>query len=166
VAHEVGGEVVAPEDVCHTECDVFAPCAAAGVIGAEQIAGLQCRIVAGAANDTLTDDALAAELRQRGILYVPDFVANAGGVIHIHGVREGWSSARLHAEVAAIGPRVAELLTRAAVSDGTPLDAAKALAAERLQAGTTQPSGADPLSPSQSGSVHHSETGSLHEVAA
>ncbi len=145
VAHEVGGEVVAPEAVCHTECDVFAPCAAAGVIGAEQIASLQCRIVAGAANDTLTDDALAGALRERGILYVPDFVANAGGVIHIHALRAGWNAARLHAEVTAIGQRVGELLTRADDTGGTPLDAAKALAAERLQAGAAAPVQAGPL---------------------
>ena len=135
VAHEVGGEVVAPDAVVSTECDVFAPCAAAGVISAETVAALACRIVAGAANDTLTDDTLAVELRDRGIVYVPDFVANAGGVIHIHALREGWTAARLEAEVVGIGARVAGLLARSDDEATTPLDAAKALAAERLAAG-------------------------------
>ncbi len=138
IAREVGGEVIAPDAVVETECDVFAPCAAAGVIGPEQVASLGCRIVAGAANDTITDDTLAASLRGRGVLYVPDFVANAGGVIHIHALRAGWSAERLSAEIAAIGGRTGELLARAEAEDSTPLDAAKAVAAERVAAGPLQ----------------------------
>ena len=70
-------------------------------------------IVAGAANDTLSHRADAELLAARGITYVPDFVANAGGVVHIHGLRMGWDEARMRREVLKIGDRAARLLETA-----------------------------------------------------
>jgi leucine dehydrogenase len=132
VADELGGSVVAPDAVATTACDVFAPCAVARVVDEQSVDGLACRIIAGAANDTLADATFAPRLAARGITYVPDFLANAGGVIHIQALLAGWSEDRLRSEVLAIGERVTGVL-----ADGTgartPLDAAEDLARARLQ---------------------------------
>jgi leucine dehydrogenase len=132
VADELGGAVVAPDAVATTECDVFAPCAVARVVNEQSIDTLACRIIAGAANDTLTDASYAALLADRDITYVPDFIANAGGVIHIQALRAGWDAERLRAEVLAIGDRVSGLLSDAEPGGRTPLDAAEELARARL----------------------------------
>ncbi len=105
VARQVGGIVVDPEKVLSLPCDVLAPCASARVLHPASIAALSCTAVVGAANDVLADRACDALLAHRGIVYVPDFVTNAGGVIHIHAERAGWDSARLDAAAGTlIGP--------------------------------------------------------------
>lgn len=134
VADSVGGEVVAPQDFLTTECDVLAPCAVARVLTRETIPGLRSRVVAGAANDMLDTDACAELLRSRGITYVPDFLTNAGGVIHIHGLAQGWSADRLDREVRAIGDRVRDVLVEASRQGVTPFVAARAEAERRIEA--------------------------------
>jgi leucine dehydrogenase len=77
-------EVVAPEEIHRVPCTVFAPCALGGILNEKTIAELQCRVVAGAANNQLMNpNADADRLLQRGILYLPDFVLNSGGLIHV-----------------------------------------------------------------------------------
>ena len=140
LARELGGTAVAPDAALDTPCDVLAPCAVARVVNDRTVGRLACRVVAGAANDTLADRACADLLAARGIAYVPDFVANAGGVIHIHALREGWDEPRLHARVSAIGDRVRALLEEAEAQGVTALAAAEARAARRL---ASAPSDAD-----------------------
>lgn len=130
LAERVGGWAVDPGDALRTPCDVLAPCAAARVINAATADDLACRIVAGAANDTLDCNETALLLADRGITYVPDFVANAGGVIQIQAMRADWPEIQLAAEVDRIGDRVASLLDAAADSESTPLEVAEARAAE------------------------------------
>ncbi|MDX6686334.1 MAG: hypothetical protein QOF86_2462, partial [Baekduia sp.] len=132
VADELGGQVVAPDAVLTTACDVYAPCAIARVVDEQSVGELQCRIIAGAANDTLADATYAGRLADRGITYVPDFLANAGGVIHIQALRAGSDRDWLRAEVLAIGERVARVLGEAEPGVKTPLDAAEDLARARL----------------------------------
>ena len=132
VATEVHGTVVPVGTVAETECDVFAPCATARVIDDRTIESLRCRIVAGAANDTLAHRQLDRRLAERGVLYVPDFVVNAGGVVQIHAVRAGWDEGTTEKEVLRIGDRVADLLERGAATGRTPLEVAEAVASERL----------------------------------
>ncbi|HMF04932.1 MAG TPA: Glu/Leu/Phe/Val dehydrogenase dimerization domain-containing protein [Acidimicrobiia bacterium] len=83
VVHEIGAEAVCVDDVLEEECDVLAPCALGCAVNEKSIPRLRCRAVCGAANNQLAepddDDALAA----RGILYAPDFVVNAGGIINL-----------------------------------------------------------------------------------
>ena len=134
VADSVGGEVVAPQDFLTTECDVLAPCAVARVLTPETIPGLRSRVVAGAANDMLDTDECAELLQSRGITYVPDFLTNAGGVIHIHGLSQGWSTDRLDIEVRAIGDRVRDVLVEANSLGVTPFAAARAQAERRIEA--------------------------------
>lgn len=121
VAHEVGGSTVAPSEVLGTRCDVFAPCAVARVVSPATIDQLSCRIIVPAANDTLSDESDAEMLAQRGITYVPDFIANAGGVIHIHALRARYDEQRLRADIAQIGGRVRDLLDEAQACADTPL---------------------------------------------
>jgi leucine dehydrogenase len=134
LAAEVGGTAVAADAVLGTPCDVFAPCAVARVAAPDTVGRLACRIIAGAANDTLSHRSVADSLQARGIVYVPDFVANAGGVIHIHSIRAQWDEPRLRAAVAAIGDRVSDLLARADATGEMPLATAEERAAQILAA--------------------------------
>jgi leucine dehydrogenase len=105
------------------------------VVDHDVVDRLACRMIAGGANDTLADEACAAALAARGITYVPDFIANAGGVIHIHGLRSGWDDRRLTEEITAIGDRVASVLQDAADFGHTSLEAARGIAERRLRPG-------------------------------
>ena len=79
----LGAEIGQAETIHATDCDVFAPCALGAAINPRTVGELRCRIVAGAANNQLLDDAIGDELQRRGIVYAPDYVINAGGVINI-----------------------------------------------------------------------------------
>lgn len=81
LALEVGGRAVPVSETYTTPCDVFAPCAVGAILNAETIPQLACRIVAGSANNQLDRSEDAELLHERGILYAPDYVVNAGGAI-------------------------------------------------------------------------------------
>lgn len=129
LAGEAGGEVVPADAVYDTECDIFAPCAVGAVLNAETIPRLRCRVVAGSANNQLDGDADADRLSERGILYVPDFIINAGGAV-AHGILEflDWPDSEVEPRVRRIGETVAQVLDRAEDDGTTPLAAAAALA--------------------------------------
>jgi valine dehydrogenase (NAD+) len=83
-ADEHGGELApSAEAVLALELDVLAPCAAGGLIDEAIGRSIDCRVVAGAANNPLTSREVARLLARRGILYVPDFLANCGGLVHV-----------------------------------------------------------------------------------
>ena len=81
-ARDLGLIVVAPEKIFDVDCDIFAPCALGGVLNGESIPKLRCRIVAGGANNQLLGPEHGAEIYRRGILYAPDYIINAGGIIN------------------------------------------------------------------------------------
>jgi leucine dehydrogenase len=84
-AREIGVEIVPPEEIFDVECDIFAPCALGAILNDETIPKLRCKIVAGAANNQLADEEThSLMLHERGILYAPDFVINAGGLINVY----------------------------------------------------------------------------------
>jgi leucine dehydrogenase len=132
LAEEFGARVIDPLAALTTPCDVLAPCATARVITRSNVDALRCRVVAGGANDVLATPDVARLLAQRGIVYVPDFVVNAGGVIHIHALRSGWGADKLEGSLLAIGDRVGALLARAERTGCTPLAVAEAMASHRL----------------------------------
>ncbi|MGO0577310.1 hypothetical protein [Ornithinimicrobium panacihumi] len=132
LAQEVGGEVVAPGSAAEEDCDVFAPCAVARVVTAQNVNRIRARVIAGAANDTLDSPFVAELLRRRGITYVPDFIANAGGVLQVHGGEVGWSEQELQDQLEAIGDRVASVLRDADARGMTSVEAALARAEARL----------------------------------
>jgi leucine dehydrogenase len=78
-----GARAVPPEEIYDLDCDVFAPCALGAVINDDTIPRLKCKIVAGGANNVLLTEAHGDRLRERGIIYAPDFVINAGGIINV-----------------------------------------------------------------------------------
>lgn len=80
---ELGANVVALEDIQAQDVDIFAPCALGGAINAQTIGDIKAKIVGGAANNQLLTPDMGAALRERGILYCPDYVINAGGIINI-----------------------------------------------------------------------------------
>jgi leucine dehydrogenase len=139
VARQVGGTVVAPGPAHAVECDVFAPCASARVLHPQSIRQLRCAAVVGAANDVLAERSCAGLLAERGILYVPDFVSNAGGVLQIHAERTGWEPNRLDAALAEVGHRTADLLRDAAANRMLPLQVAEQWASDRLGRTVTIP---------------------------
>ena len=83
LAKETGGEAVAVDQIMSTTCDVFSPNALGAILDDEGIAKLDCAIVAGGANNQLARPEHGAQLHERGILYAPDYVINAGGIINV-----------------------------------------------------------------------------------
>jgi leucine dehydrogenase len=132
-AAATGGIVVAPGDALTTECDVYAPCAVGGTLSADSIPQLRCRIVAGSANNQLAAPEDAQRLHDRGILYAPDYVINAGGVIQLLGLEDyGWDEHELDRNLATIGDTLRELFQAADEGGITPTAAAERVAAERI----------------------------------
>lgn len=132
LADELGGSVVDADAVVATACDVFAPCAVGGVINDETLPQLRCRIVAGGANNVLADPDHADALRKAGILYAPDYIANAGGVILLDVERAGRPGEDARNRCLQLGERMTEILRRADADDITPVAAADRLAEARL----------------------------------
>lgn len=134
VAAEVGARNIAPETVYDMSCDVFAPCAIGGVLNGRSIPRLRCRVVAGSANNQLEAESDAEELHRRGILYAPDFVANAGGAI-AHGALEvlGWTPAQVEARVLELGETLGLMLDDALRADESPLHQAHRAAQRVLE---------------------------------
>jgi leucine dehydrogenase len=106
---------VAPEDCIAADVDVFSPCALGGAINRETVGRLKARIVAGAANNQLATPDMDKALYDLGVLYAPDYVINAAGVISVGlEILGQWTEAELNARIDAIGPRLAEIFDRSA----------------------------------------------------
>jgi glutamate dehydrogenase/leucine dehydrogenase len=134
-AAATGCETVPPERVVETEVDVYSPCAVGGTLNADSIPSLACRAVAGCANNQLAEPEDAERLQERGILYAPDYVVNAGGIIQLIGLEdEGWDEAQLEERLAGIGRTLRALFAEADTEGITPFDAADRLVRRRLAA--------------------------------
>ncbi len=132
LAHRLGAEWVEPEASMTSACDVLAPCALGGAIDRDNLGALRCEIVCGSANNVLAEQRHAEELHSRGILYAPDFIANAGGLINVYAEIHNLDDARTARLVDGIGEAIAAVLSEAEARATTPLDAATELARERL----------------------------------
>ena len=131
----LGITAVAPERALSVPCDVLAPCALGGVLSPESVPELRCRLVCGSANNQLSADEVTGLLAERGISYVPDFIANAGGLMAVADqIDEGFRAERVAARVEGIGDVVADLFDQARADGVTALDAAHRRADQRLQA--------------------------------
>lgn len=126
-------EFVAPEKIYDVPCDVFTPCALGGVVNDETIPRLQCKIVAGSANNVLAEeDRHCLELSQRNILYIPDFVISAGGLINVANEIVGYERKHALRQAGAIYDIVTQILQIAKDENSTTLQAAKTLAERRI----------------------------------
>jgi leucine dehydrogenase len=94
VVTDFSATAVEPDAIYGVGADIFAPCALGGIINDETIPTLRVEIVAGAANNQLLEERHGDVLEERGILYAPDYVANAGGVINVYGELHGWDNSR------------------------------------------------------------------------
>src|SRR5215212_3398527 len=94
VVTEFSARAVGSDEIYSIQADVFAPCALGAIINDRTIPQLKCEIVAGAANNQLLEERHGDELESRNILYAPDYVANAGGVINVYSELAGWTPAR------------------------------------------------------------------------
>ena len=132
-AAATGARVVPAAGALTTECDVYAPCATGGTLSAQTIPTLRTRIVAGSANNQLVTPEDAQRLQDARILYAPDYVISAGGVLQLVGLEDrGWSEDELEAGLAGIGDTLRRIFRDADAADITPAEAAERLAAERI----------------------------------
>lgn len=115
VARVMPVKVAAPEEIYSIECDVYSPNAIGQTINPSTLAKLKCGIIAGAANNQLSDSTVYNLIEKAGIMYCPDFVINAGGVINCASeIRpEGWSEAWTREKVNAIYDTIHKVLERA-----------------------------------------------------
>ena len=126
---------VGPNDIYAQQVDVFVPCAMGGVLNSKTIPLLKAGVIAGTANNVLLDEAADGKLiMDRGIIYCPDFVINAGGIINVYHEIQGYNVEHVNAEVKTIYNRLLEILT-IAQSQGIPTQqAAKIFAKQRIEA--------------------------------
>lgn len=133
-ARELGAKIVPLEDVFATECDVFAPCALGSALSDQTIPRLRCRIVAGAANNQLAEARHGEDLRQRGIVYAPDYAINAGGLINVAQEVAGYDEASVRTRTLRIYDTIFEILERAQRAECATSRIADAMVEERLAA--------------------------------
>jgi len=134
LADELRAAWTEPEAALRAEVDVLAPCALGGILIEETVGELRCRAIAGAANNQLANEGVADLLAARGILFAPDFLVSAGGIVNNGGELGpgGYAPERAEPAVRAIGETMGRVLDLAAASGTTPLAAALAHARERL----------------------------------
>ncbi len=131
LAQRLGAEWSAPEDAIVAEADVLAPCALGGMLDLDTIARLRVPVVAGAANNQLASDLAADALLERGVVWAPDFVINAGGLIAVEDELHGFDQRRVERSIERIGDTLNEIYDRATGADNNTLIAAQRLAVER-----------------------------------
>lgn len=133
-AEALGARWATPDEALTARVDILAPCALGGQLDHSIVPRLRCAIIAGAANNQLADASVADALDDADVLWAPDFVCNAGGIVNI-GVElrpEGYDPEQAGRDVAVIGKTTRTVLAAARARGTTPLAAAMALAAERL----------------------------------
>lgn len=129
-----GADVVESETIVAAEADVFAPCALGSVLSVDTILHLKAKIIAGAANNQLARHEDAAHLMRRGVLYTPDYVINAGGLINVAAELEpdGYDRQAVMEKVARIPLALADIFARADAEGRPTNDIAEAMAQERI----------------------------------
>jgi valine dehydrogenase (NAD+) len=114
------------------DIDVYAPCALGGALTDEVVAGLRARIVCGAANNQLAHDGIEKQLQDRGVLYAPDYMVNAGGLIQVADELEGFSFERARQRAGKIFDTTARVFALARDEGVPPAVAADRLAERRM----------------------------------
>jgi len=132
---EFGAEMIEPASFFETAADIIAPCALGGVLNKQSIPLIQAKIIAGAANNQLATQADGDRLQNRGILYAPDYVINAGGIISVAAERDDSATRQsVLAQIEEIGPRLANIYNHADKTGRPPHEVADELAREMIRA--------------------------------
>lgn len=126
-------EAVSQDEIYEVDCDFFSPCALGASLNEETIPRLKCRAVVGSANNQLATDKDAKRLAERDILYAPDFVVNAGGLINVYDELHGYSKTRALHRVDGIYDATMRILNTAEEHEVTPNEAAVMVADERIR---------------------------------
>jgi leucine dehydrogenase len=134
-ARALGAAAVDPEAIFDVEADVFSPNAAGGILDAAAVSRLRCRAVVGAANDQLADDAAGEALHARGILYGPDYVVNAGGLLSVLFEKGVLDEPQIVARVKGIADTLEDVWARARDEGVPPHRVADRMAEERIRRG-------------------------------
>ncbi|MGE5588491.1 MAG: Glu/Leu/Phe/Val dehydrogenase dimerization domain-containing protein [Clostridia bacterium] len=132
-ARDFGAKQIAPGEVFDVTCDVFCPCALGAVINDETLPKLKCKIVAGAANNQLKEERHGDALADMGILYAPDYIINAGGVINVADEFYGYNRERALRKAAGIYENVLKVIEIAKREKIPTYKAAARLAEERIE---------------------------------
>ncbi len=132
ICETYGAENADPSGIVTSKCDVFAPCALGAVINDETVSKLQTTIVAGGANNILLDSKHGDMLKEQDILYAPDFVANAGGLMNVFVELEGYSKERAMDKVEAVYDNMMEVFKTAKKQDVPTYKAAQIVAQKRI----------------------------------
>ena len=133
VVDEFGATPVAPDEIYRVDAQVFAPCALGAVVNDETLPHFRFDIIAGAANNQLAEERHGRDLKDREILYAPDYVINAGGVINVYGELNGWTAERSKRKAGEIYDTLEELFELAREEDLPTSEAADRLAERRIQ---------------------------------
>lgn len=134
VAKKTGAEVVDPDDIYNLDVEIFSPCALGGIINDDTIPSFKFDIIAGAANNVLDIEERHGEmLLDRGILYAPDYVINAGGLINVSGELEGYNEKRAHQKASRIYDTILDILNYSEDNHTPTLAASNILAEERIR---------------------------------
>ena len=131
--NEFGAAVVAPDAIFDTECDVFAPCALGAILNDDTIPRLRCPIVAGASNNQLAEPRHGSMLREREILYAPDYAINAGGLVSVAQEYVGYDRDLVASKTAEIRDTMLEIFERADAESLTTDIVADRIAEERFR---------------------------------
>ncbi|RSK27780.1 Glu/Leu/Phe/Val dehydrogenase [Bacillus sp. HMF5848] len=130
---EFGAKAVDPSDIYDVECDIYAPCALGATVNDQTIPKLKCKVIAGAANNQLKEPRHGDLIHEMGILYAPDYVINAGGVINVADELYGYNRDRAMKKVEQIYQNIEKVIS-IAERDGIPTyKAADRLAEERIE---------------------------------
>jgi leucine dehydrogenase len=128
LAAELGADSVDSEVIMHVEADIFSPCALGGILTEESIAALRVKAVAGGANNQLATSVQGRQLADRGIVYAPDYVINAGGIINVLRHIENADDAIINARIDAIPSRLHQVWDESEVSGDPPAKVADRIA--------------------------------------
>ncbi len=127
-------EFVEPKDIYKLDVDVFSPCALGGALNDETIPQIKAKIIAGTANNVLLDEDIHGNMiKDKGILYAPDFVINAGGLINVYHELKGYNIGKATRDIEKIYDRLLEIFKIAETADIHVQQAAKVFAKKRIE---------------------------------
>ncbi len=133
VIEDFGAEAVKPDEIYEVDAQIFAPCALGAIVNSETIPKLRADIIAGAANNQLATDEDANGLQERGILYAPDYVINAGGLINVYSELADWTTDRSKRKAGEIYQTLLEVFQLAREEKLTTAEAADRIAQRRIE---------------------------------
>lgn len=130
---EFGAEVVDPENIYDVQADIFSPCALGSILNLQHIKRLKTKIVAGSANNQLAHYQYGAALHDRGILYAPDFLINAGGLIQVAVIYDHADKNKAHEQISNIYHTAMDIFEKSAAENRATNDIAEEIASEKLR---------------------------------